>query len=216
MTEPELISRRDFLRGALAALGTGLLAACAPAGLRGAPFPEPYSTATPARVLASPPPPEGAPRETPAPGVEPGSELQRFLALSALLTGVDNLDPVLGRVYLQSLEASDEFDVTIAGLLEQTGFDGDAPPSSIEELEARGLFASSDAEADGGASALADRIIESWYTGIYTDAEGEDAVATFVDALAWKALDFTKPNSVCGSPGFWGERPGEMLPRGAS
>src|SRR5690606_10360890 len=144
-----------------------------------------------------------------------------FLALSALLTGVKNLDPVVGRVYMNSLQASDEFDLTLEELYEQTGFDGDAPPQTIEELEARGLFganASGGSDSNGGSasesgpSALADRILEYWYTGVYTTAEGEQAVATYVDALSWKTLAFTKPNSICATFGFWEARPNLVVP----
>lgn len=191
-----LVSRRAFLGGLLAAGGAGLLAACAP----GQPFAGPYNTATPAQVLASPRAPQGTPQAAEGTPQAAGElALQQFLALSAVLTGVDNLSPDEGRVYLQALQASDEFEVSLDELFEQTS------AATIEELEAQGIF---DSEAT---STLADTIIEYWYTGIYTTAEGEQAVATYVDALAWKALAFTKPNSICASPGFWEERP-EVTP----
>lgn len=194
------ITRRTFLRGALAAAGSAILAACAPRGAANRPLAAPYNTATPGRVLASPPAP-GTPLPeagTPAAGAIP---LKQFLMLSTVLTGITNLDPVVGSVYLQSLQASDEFDVSLSELAEQAGFVGGAAPASIEELEANGVF------ADEATTTLADRIIEYWYTGVYTTPEGEPAVATFVDALAWKALTFTKPNSICADPGFWEKRP---------
>ncbi len=192
------LSRRAFLGGLLAAGGAGLLAACAP----GQPFAGPYNTATPAQVLASPRAAEGTPAaEEGTPPAEGELGLQQFLALSAVLTGVDNLSPDEGRVYLQALRASDEFDVPLDELYRQAGFEDDAPPTAIEDLEAQGVFESE------ASSTLADTIIEYWYTGVYTTPEGEQAVATYVDALAWKALAFTKPNSICASPGFWEERP---------
>lgn len=202
MDDSRRITRRAFLRGALAAAGAGVLVACTPGRQRGQPFAEPYNTSTPARVLASPAAPPG--RGTPAPEVD-DSALAQFLKLSAVLTGVSNLDPVVGRVYLQSLQQSDEFNVTLEELYEQAGLESDAQPASIAQLEEQGFFEGQPSE--GGATALADRIIEYWYTGVYTTAEGEQAVATYVDALAWKTLSFTKPNSICGTPGFWEERP---------
>lgn len=53
---------------------------------------------------------------------------------------------------------------------------------------------------------LADTIIEYWYTGTYSE-DDQSVVVTYVDALAWKTLHFTKPRSICGSPGFWAEKP---------
>lgn len=208
-----VISRRSFLGGLLAASGVGLLAACAPGRVPDQPFAGPYNTATPARVLASPRAPQGTPSaEDGTPQAEGGLAIQQFLMLSAVLTGVDNLNPAEGHVYLQSLQASDEFDVTLAELFEQTSdvletsdVSSGMPTATIEDLEAQGIF-----ESEATAT-LADTIIEYWYTGIYTTPDGERAVATFVDALAWKALSFTKPNSICGSPGFWEERP-EVTP----
>ena len=157
--EPAVISpitRRTFLRGALATAGATILAACAPGGTADRPLGSPYNTATPASVLVSPPAPAtGAPQPgdgTPQPGA---ISLEQFLMLSAVLTGMTNLDTVAGNVYLQSLQTSDEFDVSLSDLVEQAGFDGATAPSSIEELEANGVF------ADEATTALADRIIES-------------------------------------------------------
>lgn len=195
------VSRRAFLGGLLAAGGAGLLAACAP----GQPFVGPYNTATPAQVLASPRAAAGTPEAGEGtPPAEGELGLQQFLALSAVLTGVDNLSPDEGRVYLQALQDSDEFEVSLGELLEQTSDIleiSDVSEATIEDLEAQGIF-----ESEGTAT-LADTIIEYWYTGVYTTAEGEQAVATYVDALAWKALAFTKPNSICASPGFWEDPP---------
>jgi hypothetical protein len=124
-----------------------------------------------------------------------------FLALSAVLTGVETLDPSLGRTYLQSLQQVEEFETTIAEVYAQAGLQTDSPPASIEELEATGLF---EQEATRN---LLDKIIEYWYTGVYATAEGKPAVATYVDALLWQVLDFTKPLTICGAPGFWEEQP---------
>jgi hypothetical protein len=112
---------------------------------------------------------------------------------------VDNLSPELGRIYLQSLQASDEFAVSVSDLYEQAGFGTDTPPTTITALEAAGMFSQETTRP------LADSIIELWYTGIYTNEEGEETVATFVDALAWQTLAFTKPMTICGYPGFWSE-----------
>ncbi|MDT8305782.1 MAG: sugar dehydrogenase complex small subunit [Anaerolineae bacterium] len=196
------VSRRAFLRGLAASAAATVATACAPQGEPARPLAAPYNTATPARVLASPQAPAtGTPEADSGPPPAGSIPLEQFLMLSTVLTGIPNLDPVVGNVYLQSLQASDEFDVTLADLFQQAGLSSEAPPATIAALEERGIFAGE------ATKTLADKIIEVWYTGVYTTAEGEPAVATFVDALAWKALHFTKPNSICGSPGFWEKRP---------
>jgi hypothetical protein len=191
--QQERVSRRTFLQ-ALATTGIGaLMAGCGP----------PRSTnraeiafgpqATPQVILPSPvlPTPAAATQATPL--------LQSFLALSALLTGVVNLNPALGQLYLQSLQASDEFDLTVDELLTQAGFNAGTPPDSLAALEAAALF------TQEASRKLADKITELWYTGVYTNDQGEETVATYADALAWQSLTFTKPMTICGYPRFWSE-----------
>lgn len=187
------ISRRTFLCSLSATLTGAFLAACGP----------PRSTdqsaiafgpqATPQAVLPSPVP------ATTATATTDDLPLTEFLALSTVLTGVANLNPAVGRIYWQSLQASDEFAISVADLYEQAGFRSAAPPSTVADLEAAGLFTQETTRS------LADKILELWYTGIYTNADGEATVATFVDALAWQTLAFTKPMTICGYPGFWSE-----------
>jgi hypothetical protein len=90
-------SRRTFIAGVGALGAAGVLGGCTvqmgPAWPQAPaqpilPSPEGYTAAD---VLA-----------TPRPDI---AELETFLALSSVLTGFDNLDPVLGAVYLSSLRA---------------------------------------------------------------------------------------------------------------
>ena len=191
--QPRRLSRRAFLCSLSTVLSGALLVACGPprsnsrADLAFGP------QATPPAALPSP-----VPATLPA---APSDDLpiDQFLALSAVLTGVPTLNPDLGRIYLQSLQASPDFTVTVTELYEQAGFRTDAPPPTIATLESAGLF------AQEATRTLADRIIDLWYTGVYTNTEGEETVATYVDALAWQTLAFTKPTTICGYPGFWSE-----------
>lgn len=191
--QQQLISRRAFLQVLATTAGSALIAGCGP----------PRSTnraeiafgpqATPQVILPSPVPP------TPAAAMQETPLLQSFLALSALLTGVANLNPALGQLYLQSLQASDEFDLTVDELLTQAGFNAATPPDSLAALDAAALF------TQGASRKLADKITELWYTGVYTNEQGDEAVATYADALAWQTLTFTKPTTICEYPGFWSE-----------
>jgi hypothetical protein len=186
-----VLSRREFLRGAGLLLASGLLAACGteqePAWQAG----DFWRTPTPADLLVGPVETETA---------DAPEGLDSFLALSTVLTGFENLDPALGQVYLGSLQEDPELGGGLPGLYEQAGVLSGSPPDSIAALESAGIF---DQEST---RSLADRIIELWYTGIYTQGE-EQVVATFVDSLAWKSLTFTKPPTICGSFGFWSARP---------
>jgi hypothetical protein len=192
------LTRRQFLSTLGLSATAGWLVACAPrtSGLIDATGPQ----ATPQIVLPSPMPPAGTATALPEPD---GLPLEAFLQLSAVLTGISNLSPLLGQLYLQSLQASTQFQITLVDLYEQAGFRNASP--TIEELEENGLF---DQEPT---RQLADKIIEYWYTGIYDTPEGEQAVATFVDALAWQTLTFTKPLTLCGAPGFWSEAPEPVI-----
>jgi hypothetical protein len=185
------LSRRDFLKGAGLLLAGGLLAACGSGVEPGWQAGDYYRTPTPASLLPSPMP--GA--ETPFP-----QDLASFLALSSVLTGFDDLDPELGQVYLHSLQENPEFSGGLPRLYEGAGMIEGSAPGSIADLESAGLF------SEEASRSLADHIIELWYTGLYGQ-EDEQTVATFVDALAWKSITFTKPPTICGSFGFWAERP---------
>ena len=194
------LNRRAFLRCAgLTGLAT-VLAGCGIATQSApsediAPFPQRHP------LLPSP-------AARPAPGSRAGAtpspselDLEGFLALSALLTGIENLNPQVGQIYLASLTASTQFDISLADLYRQAGFADGSPPGSIEELEQKGIF------AQDATRALADKIIEYWYSGVYDTAGGEQAVATFADALVWRAVRYTKPLTLCAAPGFWAAAP---------
>jgi hypothetical protein len=195
-----MLTRRRFL-GSLALVAAGVLGACGRAGHPATP------RATDAWPLTVREP--LLPSPMPAAGLKPtalvtpelgGVNLEAFLRLSAVLTGFDDLNPVLGQVYLASLQSAGSTEA-LAQLYERTGFSGDQAPTAIADLEAAGVY---DDEAMAG---LADRITEYWYSGVY-GPQDDQQVATYVDALVWKAMTFTKPRTVCGPyEGFWREHP---------
>jgi hypothetical protein len=199
---PIAMNRRTFLR-VLAFTSAGALAmACgAPYSTPGVVYPP--LAATPDIVLPSPQPPDPAAAQTP----EPDATLASFLALSALLTGMDEaLDPTLGRIYLEALQANQDLAVPVETLLERAGYSSGTGPQDLEAVEASGIF------ADEATNSVATKIIEYWYSGIYDTPDGDRVVATYVDALAWKLLAITKPLTICAFPGFWA-RPPANAPR---
>ena len=190
------LNRRAFLRSAGL---TGLVTILAGCGIATQSAPPEDIAPFPQRHPLLPSPAAG-----PTAGATPGPselDLGGFLALSALLTGIENLNPQVGQIYLDSLDASPEFAVSLADLYRQSGFADAVPPGSIEELERRGIF------AQDATRSLADKIIEYWYSGVYDTADGEQAVATFADALVWRAVRYTKPLTLCAAPGFWATAP---------
>lgn len=195
------LNRREFLRNAATAITGALLVACGAQRTNDPPLTVLGPQATPPQLLPSP-----QPRESAETGNMPTAErdLADFLALSVLLTGVPDLTPTLGQVYLQSLQANPQFAPGLADLFDRAGVRSATPPT-LADVEAMGLFDQAERRA------LADTILELWYTGIYQTAEGEEQVATFVDALAWQTLTFTKPMTWCGWPGFWSEAPEPAL-----
>jgi hypothetical protein len=198
------LNRRQFVQALGLTFVGGSLVACGATRFTSRPSTLDLTTHT-YPILPSPQPAAGAETST-AGGKLP---LEEFLALSAVLTGFDNLNPTLGARYLQSLQESGQFEApvteTVIEVYNQAGFGTDTPPTAVEELEEAGLF---DQEST---RQLLDTIIETWYTGIYTTPEGEPAVATYVDALMWQALPFTKPLTICGSPNFWSDPPERAL-----
>lgn len=196
------ISRRAFLRTLSVTISSAFLAACGPprehsrSAVRRAFGPD----ATPQTILPSP-----MPKETPTTALESGPlSLEQFLLLSAGLTGVTNLDPVLGRLYLQRLSATHD-----AELFERLYTEAGLPATDVPLEQAVPIQMGIPAE--GAPRDLATAITKLWYTGIYTDDAGEDAVATYVDSLAWQTLTFTKPKTICGEPGFWSAAPEAAL-----
>ena len=186
-------SRRAVLAGAGGLAAAGALAGCTvqtgPAWQQAGPHP----------ILPSP---EGFRAADVLATPQPENELETFLTLSSLLTGFEALNPALGAVYLSALRDRPDPAVTLDALVERAGFAGPEAPNSLEALEGAGVFAEEEM------AALADTIITWWYTGIYETAEGEQTVATYVDALVWQAVGYLKPRTICGPyPGFWRERP---------
>ena len=185
------MNRRQFLRAGVLTLGALTAAACASAE-EVVVAPQPIAMPVERPILPSPvPQPTLAVEDIP---------LARFMALSALLTGYEPLNPVLAQVYFTSLQGQ-ELPIAPEEMFALAGLDGEQAPTTLEELEQGGFF---DNEA---ANEVANTILTYWYTGIYDTGPEEQAVATYVDSLTWRAIAYTKPLTICGAPGFWAEAP---------
>jgi hypothetical protein len=181
-------------------LAGGVLAACGARVDRTGLETSSVTLRLPDPVLPSPQPP-GAADAVATPAPDGPLTLDGFLALSALLTGFAGLSPALGAIYYEAAQANPDLGPALADVYQQAGFDGEAAPATVEELDARGALGSEAARTAAG------KLIEYWYSGVYDTPDGGQAVATFADALVWRAVQYTKPLTICGAPGFWSEAP---------
>ena len=123
-----------------------------------------------------------------------GARTDRFIAVSAGLTGVpaSALDPVMAERLMAAFAAAGRGD-ELARLLA--------------------------AETDTADNGLSGDLIVAWYSGIHPvraadSGEGSapvraELVGTYDEALIWTALDFARPQGVCGgAPGHWSQPPG--------
>lgn len=133
-----------------------------------------------------------------------GLDIDRFMTLSRLLTGVDEPGGTdLGRLYLTALQFQPERAAGLARLWQSGGFDGAAPPRTLADLARRGVF------NDPLLARLADDITRMWYAGLYPDGDGRSRVATYPGALAWRTLGYRPagPGTCGGAFGHWSDMP---------
>ena len=134
-----------------------------------------------------------------APGPASPIALDEFMRLSELLTGVADLDRETGRVYLAGL--SPETARELASLSERAGLRSPAKPRSLDDLGASGAI-----DSEPVRTAAVTELLIRWYSGTYETAGGPQ-VATWVGALGWSTLGFTKAPGVCGGAGYWADAP---------
>ena len=111
--------------------------------------------------------------------------LAEFLRLSSQLTGRNDLDEDVGRIYLDAL-SSVPANVALLGDLAS----GRARRTDLTPAHA----------------ALERDIITAWYTGTY-QVNGETRLATHTGALMWSALGMVAPGTCVGSSAPWSQAP---------
>jgi hypothetical protein len=126
--------------------------------------------------------------------------IRNFLALSSLLTSVENLDPGVGKMYLESLEINANSHRGLMSILERGRFGSTGEVKTLDELAKTGVF------EDTAMRTVADTIVENWFSGIYDTAHGR-RVADWTGALAW-TTSYTKAIGMCSSASFnWTTKP---------
>lgn len=124
-----------------------------------------------------------------------------FLTLSSALTGFDGLnDQDLAKVYLANLGDDGN---SLIDLYSKVGLAAPETALSFDQVKQSGVF------DDDKLKKLADKITVYWYSGKYQQPNGDVAVATFINALAWPATGYrlTGPSTCTGQTGVWATPP---------
>lgn len=205
-----LLSRRAFLALVTSGVAAAALAACSndddenktptvtvPTAGAGSPVAAGSAVASPATEAS--PATGGSPAAEGSP--QPDRSVAMFLTLSSALTGFDDLsDQQLAETYMSNL--GDEGSALV-DLFSAVGLESPDVSLTFDQVKSAGVF------DDDRLSALADKITVYWYSGKYQQPDGQDAVATFINALAWPATGYrlTGPSTCTGQTGVWSSPP---------
>ena len=174
------LTRSAFLGASAAALGGLALAGCG--GSSGARGGSAVLTATTTRASKA--------------------DVDGFIRLSQLVTGVEQLPREHAAVYLNALDAA-ELKLPPSRLVELAGFAEGGGPQTLAELQRSAVY------RKPGARASAEAVAAAWWSGMVPTAHG-DTVVTFLDALAWRAQPWAEPFTEClGATGAWA-KPGRI------
>ena len=123
--------------------------------------------------------------------------LDGFVALSRVVTGVDELPTAVAPEYLNALEHA-ALPMAPSTLVRIAGYADGLGPSTLAELEASSAF------SRRGARACADAITAAWWSGMTPAKGGQTRVVSYLDALVWRTLPYAQPPSNClGATGAW-------------
>ena len=128
------------------------------------------------------------------------ANIDRFLALSARLTGHTALDPIAGRLYLDALVASPARRSLLVDLLDGRGT---GPAHSALE---RDIVESWYSARQGSPDAARHHQGVALHRFVY-EADGARRVATHGGALVWKAIARQAPGVCAGMTGDWSRPP---------
>lgn len=131
----------------------------------------------------------------------PDPALRQFLALSAAITGVTELDPVAGQRYMAALQARTG-GMSLAQLYQSAGVGDGTPAPSFNDVVSKGVL------NQPGARVTLDALARAWYSGQVPGTNGGQTTVTYNRALGWQALGFAGAPGRCGGEiGFWTSKP---------
>ena len=131
-----------------------------------------------------------------------GPNLEGFLRLSRIASGVHKLSPKLAGSYFTALEADGVLPLKPSRFIEMSGLAGGAGPATLAELERTEAF-----RTRGGKDCVR-AVASAWWSGIVPTAGGGQRVITFSDALVWREVH--EPMTCQGATGSW-SKPGRAV-----
>jgi hypothetical protein len=132
------------------------------------------------------------------------TELDGFVQLSRIVTGVRHLPAGLAPRYLDALDRAG-LPITASKFVRLAGFATESAPASLVDLERSAAF------HRPGARRTVEAVASAWWSGVVPLEDGGQKVVTYQDALVWKALPYAEPPSIClGATTAWSE-PGRKL-----
>jgi hypothetical protein len=130
------------------------------------------------------------------------TDVDGFVRLSQLVTGVEKLPREHAAAYLTALDAAG-LELPPLRLVQMGGFADGSGAQTLAE------FQQSDLYRKPAARKSAEAIASVWWSGMVPTAKG-DRVVTFLDALAWRAQPWAEPFTEClGATGAWA-KPGRI------
>lgn len=169
------LTRGGFLGASAAAVGGLALAGCGSGGHRRA------------AVLAATRPSASS------------TDVDGFVRLSQLVTGVEKLPRHHAAAYLNALDAAG-LDLPPSHLVKMGGFSDGSGPATLTEFQHSALY------RKRGVRKSAEAVASVWWSGSVPTAKGTKVV-TFLDALVWRAQPWAEPPTEClGATGAWAKQ----------
>jgi hypothetical protein len=129
-------------------------------------------------------------------GAPSREEIEDFVHVSRLVTGVDDLPEELAPAYLEALTKLDlQMSPDELGSMARSA-------DTLQELEQSAL-------RQPGARECAGQVAAAWWSGIVPSGHTSEVVG-YVDALVWRGMPYARPSSEClGATGAWA-KPGKL------
>lgn len=125
----------------------------------------------------------------------PSPDLEGFIQLSRVATGVEKLSRPLAGEYLKALDDAPQLKLKPSAFLSLAGYANGNGPLSLRALERSVAF-----KTEGGKQCV-DAIVAAWWSGMVPAAGGGQRVVTFNDALVWRVVH--EPTTCQGATGAW-------------
>lgn len=131
----------------------------------------------------------------------PRGNIEGFLELSRVATGMDKLPRTLASKYLLALDAAPQLKLKPSEFLRRAGYANGTGPKDLRALEHSAAF-----RAEAGRECVR-AVAAAWWSGVVPARRG-DEVITFSDTLVWRVVH--EPTTCQGATGSW-SKPGRAV-----